>query len=77
MYFLETIAAIGLKDGLSIQINELMKLNEYQRSRWSFDLGQKSLRFKIQTCFSPKLLSHLELNSYERLLVNGNEHLYK
>ena len=32
MYYLETIATIGLKVGLSIQINELMKLNEYQRS---------------------------------------------
>ena len=30
MYCLETIAAIGLKVGLNIQINELMKLNEYQ-----------------------------------------------
>ena len=31
MYYLETIAAIGLKTGISIQINELMKSNEYQR----------------------------------------------
>ena len=30
MYYLETIAAIGLKVGLNIQINELMMLNEYQ-----------------------------------------------
>ena len=30
MYYLETIAATGLKIGLNIQINELMKLNEYQ-----------------------------------------------
>ena len=29
----ETIAAIGLKVCLYIQINELMKLNEYQMSR--------------------------------------------
>ena len=27
MYYLETIAAIGLRVGLSIQINEVMKLN--------------------------------------------------
>ena len=33
MFYLETIAAIGLKVGLNIQINELMKLIEYQRSR--------------------------------------------
>ena len=63
MYYLETIAAIGLKVSLNIQINELMKLNEYQRSRTLFDLGQRSLRFKkIKICFSQKLLSHLELN---------------
>ena len=46
MYNLETIATIGLKVGLNIQINELMKLNEYQRSRSLFDLGQRSLRFQ-------------------------------
>ena len=39
-----TITAIGLKVGLNIQINELMKLSEYQRSL--FDLGQRSLRFQ-------------------------------
>ena len=46
MYNLETIAAIGLKVGLNIQINEIMKLNEYHRSRSLFDLGQRSLRFQ-------------------------------
>ena len=46
IYYLETIAAIGLKVDLSIQINESMKLNEYQRSRALFDLGQRSLRFQ-------------------------------
>ena len=54
MYYLETIAAIGLKVGLNIQINELMKLNEYQRSR--------SLRFQTTFLFFSKLLSHLEPN---------------
>ena len=39
----ETIAAIGLKVGLNIQINKLMKLNEYQKLRSLFDLGQRSL----------------------------------
>ena len=29
-----------------IQLNELMKLNEYQRSRSFFDLGQRSFRFQ-------------------------------
>ena len=46
MYNLETFAVKGLKVGLSIQINELLKLNEYQRSRSLFDLGQRSLRFQ-------------------------------
>ena len=46
VYGLETIAAIGLEVGLSIQINEV---NEYQRSM--------SL-----SCFSQKLLCHLEPN---------------
>ena len=43
--FLETIEAIGLKVGLSIQINKLMKLHGYQRSGSFFDLGQRSLKF--------------------------------
>ena len=45
-FFLETDAALGLKVAWSIQLNELMKLNEYQRSRSFFDLGQRSLRFQ-------------------------------
>ena len=44
--FLELIAALGLKVAWSIQLNELMKLSEYQRSRLFFDLGQRSLRFQ-------------------------------
>ena len=46
IYFLETIAALGLKVAGSIQLNELMKLREYQRSRSFFDIGQRSLRFQ-------------------------------
>ena len=45
-FFFETAAALGLKVPRSIQLNELMKLNEYQRSRSFFDLGQKSFRFQ-------------------------------
>ena len=44
--FLETIAALGLKVAWSIQLNEFMKLSEYQRSRSFFDLDQRSLRFQ-------------------------------
>ena len=45
-FFLETFAAFGLKVARSIQLNELMKLSEYQWSRSFFDLGQRSLRFQ-------------------------------
>ena len=58
--FWEIIAAIGLNVDSNIQMNELMKLNEYQRSRSLFDLGQGHSDFKIKSCFSQKLLSHLE-----------------
>ena len=44
--FFEIIIALGLKVGLSIHRNELMKLNEYQRSRSFFDLCQRSLIFQ-------------------------------
>ena len=37
--------------GPLVQINVLMKLNEYQRSRSLFDLGQRSLRFQNLTLF--------------------------
>ena len=42
----ETVAALGLKVGESIQLNELMKLSECQRSRSFFDLGHRLLRFQ-------------------------------
>ena len=51
MYYLVTIAAIGLKVGENIQINELKKLNEYQRLRSLFDLDQRSLIYQIKTFF--------------------------
>ena len=40
------VAALGLKASQSNQL-KLMKLNEYQRSRSFFDLGQRSLRFQF------------------------------
>ena len=46
-YYLSiTVAALGLKVAWSIQLNEFMKLSEYQRSMSFFDLGQRSLRFQ-------------------------------
>ena len=46
LFFFEKIAALGLKLVLSIQLNKLIKVGEYQRSTSSFDLGQRSLRFQ-------------------------------
>ena len=46
IFFLDLIAALGLKVAWSIQLNEVMKLSEYWRSRSFFDLGQRSLRFQ-------------------------------
>ena len=50
------MAALGLKVSQSNQL-KLMKLNEYQRSRSFFDLGQRSLRFHF---FSQKLKNDLK-----------------
>ena len=50
------VAALGLKVSQSNQL-KLMKLNEYQRSRSFFDLGQRSLRFQF---FSQKLKDDLK-----------------
>ena len=36
---------------LSFQLNELIKLSEYQRSRSFFDPGQRSLRFQSLNLF--------------------------
>ena len=46
VFIFETIAALGLKVAWSIQLNELMKLNEYQRLTSFFELGQRSFRFQ-------------------------------
>ena len=45
-FFLETIAALGLKVALKLKLDEFMKLSECQRSRPFFDLGQRLLRFQ-------------------------------
>ena len=51
IYFLEIIAALGLKVASSIQLNELMKLSEYQRSRLFLTLVKGHSDFKVK-CFS-------------------------
>ena len=45
-FFLKTIAAYDLKVGRCIELNNLMKLDEYHRSRSLFDLCQSSLHFQ-------------------------------
>ena len=62
VYYLETVAAIGLKVGLNIQINELMKLNEYQSQGHYLTLVEGHTDFIINSCFSQILLSQLEPN---------------
>ena len=52
MYYFETFEAIALKIALTIQINELLKLIEYQRSRSLFHLGHRYSDLNIQTCLS-------------------------
>ena len=48
MYYFETVAA---KVVLSIYINVLMKLNEYQKSWSLFDYVKRSLRFQNLNLF--------------------------
>ena len=54
---LVTVAALNLS-----WLKKLKKLNEYQRSRSFFDLGQTSHNFRIKTCFPQKRLGYLKSN---------------
>ena len=51
--FYETNAVFGLRVAWSIQLNELIKLSEYQRPL-------RFQSFKVKTCFSQKQLGDLE-----------------
>ena len=62
MYYFETIAAIGLKVGLYIQINKLMKQMSIKGQGHYLTLAAGQSDLKIKTCYSQKLLSHLEPN---------------
>ena len=74
IYFLETIAALGLKVASSIQLNEFMKLGEYQRSRpWS-KVTQIS---KLKLVFLKNSWAIWNQSSYESLEENRNENKYK
>ena len=44
--FFKTIAAYDLNVNRCIELNDLMKLHEYQRLVSLFDLRQRSLRFQ-------------------------------
>ena len=68
VYYLETIAAIGLKVGLNIQINKLMKFNEIKGQAHYLTLAKGHSDFKIKSSFSQKLLSHLEPNFVWKLM---------
>ena len=50
MYYLETVAAVGLQV-VKLSKIKLIKLNEYQRSRPLFDIGHRSLRFQNQNLY--------------------------
>ena len=66
-YFLETVAALGLKVGQSIQLNELMTLSECQRSRPFLTLAKDYSDFRIKAFFQ-KLVGNLKLKFMEKLI---------
>ena len=70
IYVLEPIAALGLKVGWSSQLNDLLKLNEYQKWRSFSDLCQGSLRFQNYFFFSETIGSFetkVNAEAYERM----------
>ena len=71
-FFLETIAALGLKVAWSIQLNELMKLNEYQRSRSFFDLGQMHSDFTVK-CLTLACILRWAIQGFMALLFSSSE----
>ena len=67
-----TVAALSLKVSQSNQL-KLMKLNEYQRSRSFFDLGQRSLRFLF---FSQKLKDDFETTVHMKISGRIGKKIY-
>ena len=61
-YILKTIAAYDLKFGRCIELNDLMKLHEYHRSRSYLTFAKGHSVFKVKFCFSQKLSSYLKPN---------------
>ena len=68
MYYFETIAAIGLKIGLVIQIMSKWIIMSIKGQDHYLTLATGLSEFKIKTCFSGKLLSHLEPNFIWKLM---------
>ena len=58
MYYLENIAEVGS----NIQMNELMNLMSIKGQGHYLTLAIGHSDFKIKSCFSQKLLSHLKPN---------------
>ena len=54
-----------------------MKLSEYQKSRSFFDLVKGHSDFKLKLVFLIKSWAIMNQNSYESLMENRNENLYK
>ena len=77
VYCLETIAALGCKVDRSIELNELMMLNEYQSQGHSLTLVKGHSDFKVKTCFLINSWAIWNQNSYESFRENRNENLYK
>lgn len=86
LFFLsEIVAACDLKFVRCIQLYELMKLYECQKSRSFIDLGQDLSGFKIIYYFSQKLLSHFETKAYmktfewsgTKIYTNSLDHMKK
>ena len=75
IYFLETIAALGLWVAWSFQLNELVKFREYQRSKSFLVIGHSD--FKVKTCFLRNNWTIWNQSSHESLRENRNENLYE
>ena len=78
MDFSEIITVYDIKVGRCSQLNEYMKLYEYQRSRSFIDLLRRSLRFNISNFFSLEIARPIDAILYveppcdEGMKVNTN-----
>ena len=70
MDFLENIVVYDIKVGRCRQVNEYMKLYEYQRSRSFIDLGPNHLDLLFLNFFS-SITAEFNISSGERYRTNG------